>query len=272
MPKLVQPETFLLGYTTPDMEGLTKFLEATGRVDFLADFEDAVRSGIHPGEALCSMYAKLCYASIVPGQNANLRATRSIRQNLIATMDSAHGSVFEHLNLNFVTTRCSRVFTHELIRHRVGTAFSQTSGRYCRGETIEFVHDPILDLVKGDIQDLLEVIELRYCDMVKKMGMGDPRMDFDRKKKLTSALRRVLPNGQSNEMGFSANIRTLRHLLMLRTHRSAEWEIRVVFGDVFELVRHKFPMMFYDARTRVIDGTAEVYGMRIQPYEKIAEA
>lgn len=42
------------------------------------------------------------------------------------------GSVIEHHVTNWIFADVSRVFTHELVRHRVGTAFSQESLRYVR--------------------------------------------------------------------------------------------------------------------------------------------
>ena len=92
-------------------------------------------------------------------------------------------------------------------------------------------------------------------------------MDFAEKKKLTSALRRILPNGQANEIGWSINLRALRHLIQLRTSRHAEWEIRSVFAEVFNITNRLFPDMFYDAQTEEVDGIIEVSGMRSQPYE-----
>lgn len=270
MATFVQPQTFIIGYTMPDLEGLRAYLHASHQMAFLDDLDQACLSGVHPGEALCSFYAKLCYASLVPGLNANLKGTRSISANLLATLDHGHGSVFEHCWINFVTSNCSRVFTHELVRHRVGTAYSQESGRYVRVDNLQLVLDPILEPVRAEAQDLLEMIEMRYQRMVQKMGL-DKENSFDIKKKVTSALRRFLPNGLANEMGWSANLRTIRHLIMLRTSRHAEWEIRMVFNQVFEQMLVRFPTMFHDAKTRMVDGALEVYGMKMQPYELIEE-
>ena len=45
------------------------------------------------------------------------------------------------------------------------------------------------------------------------MGL-DTMKDFAHKKAATSALRRLAPNGQSNEMGMTQNLRTLRHTIL----------------------------------------------------------
>jgi hypothetical protein len=95
----------------------------------------------------------------------------------------------------------------------------------------------------------------------------DPGFSFTEKKKLTSAIRRFAPNGQSNEIAVSINLRALRHTLMLRTAASAEWEIRVVFEAIYKLLKKEYPLIFHGAREKMVDGVIELSGMKIQPYE-----
>lgn len=247
----------------PNVEQIFDYLEYTDQSDFCRDWEQAIiKDGIHPGEALCSFYAKLCYKSLVPEKNKNITKTRDIASNIKGTFDSKHGSVFEHCQLNFVVTDCSRVFTHELVRHRVGTAFSQTSGRYVRGDSIDFIMDPILEPVKNEITDILLKIEESYNKMVALLKL-DEESDFDKKKKLTSALRRILPNGQGNEIGFSVNLRQIRHIVEMRTSRGAEWEIRYITHQMYHLLKEKFPLMFYGAKEGIVDGLIEVTNLRV---------
>lgn len=213
------------------------------------------------------------------GKNANVTKVREIRKNLEATYDAAHGSVFEHVGFNFILTDCSRVFTHELVRHRVGTAFSQTSGRYCRLDSIDLVWDPILDPVKDLFLECVAGIEETVYKAECKLGLRKPPTDlsdhwvpddsfnFDKRKKITSAIRRIAPNGQSNEIAFSLNIRALRHIIQLRTAPGAETEIRNVFGQIYHLIAARYPSIFYRAKTRIIDDNIQVYGMRTQPFE-----
>lgn len=260
--KFVEPKVFLIGYTCPNTEALFDYLQFTDQADFIGDWKQAAQDGVHPGEALCSFYAKLCYKSLVTGKNKNITRTRDIINNIESTFDSKHGSVFEHCQLNFVITNCSRVFTHELVRHRVGTAFSQTSGRYVRGDSIDFIFDPILEPVREDGEILLKIIEEAYHQMVKKLNL-DNEKDFNIKKKKTSALRRFLPNGQSNEMGFSVNLRQIRHIVEMRSSRHAEWEIRFVTDQMYRLLKSKFPMMFYGGKEEVVDGLYEITNLRV---------
>jgi thymidylate synthase (FAD) len=322
MPQRVEPKVFLVGYTTGDRAGLEAYLRYTDQLEFLQVWDDALSEGIHPGEATCSLYAKLCYKALTTRKNKNVKAIRDIPDNIRGAFNSGHGSIFEHCQINFIVTDCSRVYTHEQVRHRAGWAFSQTSGRYCRGDAIDLILDPITEPVNRSMElaaAQLEIAYRRWCARMgldglkglydalrtegvsrkrpsptsaallaeaEKLGMKecakpDPETgkipmygdkpdwahDFERKKKITSALRRMLPNGQGNEMGMSANIRALRHVIQLRTHRAAEWEIRLIFNQVYHLVKERFPLIFHGARTAHYDGLLEVQGMRQQPYE-----
>lgn len=315
MTRFVKPRTFLIGSTAIDNAGLLKYLEVTGQQEFLSAIAAARLEGLNDADILCSFFAKLCYASLVEGRNDNLTRTRGIRDNVLATLEAGHGSVFEHVTLNWVTTDCSRILTHELVRHRTGTAFSQTSGRYVRTDQVRLVWDPILDPVSNEIDAHLEELEHLYRELRIKTGLGTAQevedylaeadeqyetgerlrhiphyriewtpkpfgakraearvtvlpMSFSEKKKLTSALRRVLPNGQPNEIGWSVNLRQLRHMVMLRTSAGAEWEIRQVFNDVYRIAKDRFPLMFHGAKEVVVDGLVEVSGLKLQPYEE----
>ncbi len=323
---IVKPQVFMVGYTQVDIHEVQRYLIHTKQEGFLEDFDNAMAQGISGAEALCSMFGKLCYKSLVVGKNANVRKIREIRENIIGTLQTGHGSVFEHASFNMICADVSRVFTHELVRHRTGTAFSQTSGRYCRPipgkdgwPAIDFVFDPILDPVRAEFEEALAYLGDVYLRMEAKLGLlsleeielrrlalsresaarnfarstvaeshaeyvfdraitvlSEARNNsavgnFDHKKKLTSALRRILPNGQANEIAFSANIRTMRHCVQIRTQRFAEWEIREVFAQIYQLIKAKFPMVFCDAQERMVDGLPEIYGMKLQPYDLTLE-
>lgn len=119
------------------------------------------------------------------------------------------------------------------------------------------MHDPILNPAIDVIQETLQYIEGAYKKIESLMNM-DAIKDFGTKKKITSAMRRILPNGQSNEIGFSLNLRSLRHLIQLRTSRHAEWEIRLIFNQVYELVKLKYPAILADAKLEFVDNANEI--------------
>lgn len=281
--KRVQPKTFLVGVTQPDWQGLHDYLRYTDQFQFFdSAFQFATVGGISkdydnfvpPRNPLClvSFYAKLCYKSLVSGKNDNVTKIRDIEDNLLGVIASGHGSVFEHVWLNFVTTDCSRVFTHELVRHRVGTAFSQTSGRYVSISEVDIVLPPELDpalMVDGQTADEVESIlfdhNLSITGYLQRLrnALVKPDASFEEKKRITSAIRRLAPNGQTNEIGWSVNVRALRHLIELRTSRHAEWEIRLVFNEVAQMILNRWPMMMHGHKAENINGLVEYTGLHI---------
>ena len=255
------PKTYMIGYTTVDEDELFQYLRDTDQEDFIQSYKEAIAEGLQPGEILTSFYAKLCYSSLVLGKNANIKRTRDIRKNIEHTMEVGHGSVFEHFGLNFVTTDCSRIFTHELVRHRVGTAFSQTSGRYVALDNINIVFDPILDPVKHIGERIVAVIEEGVKEMREVLDVANQTMTV--KKQMTSAIRRFAPNGQTNEVGWTCNIRSIRHIILMRTNGAAEWEIRMICGQAADKVLAKFPLMMYSLTTEEVNGLDEWTGPRL---------
>jgi thymidylate synthase (FAD) len=243
-----------VGVTQPDHKGLGDYLRYTDQLDFA---EQMIEGSDAIGGQLClvSFYAKLCYKSLVLGKNANVTRVRDIEDNLKSIVQSGHGSVFEHVWLNFVTTDCSRVFTHELVRHRVGTAFSQTSGRYVAIDKIDLVIPPELAAVTEECEAFAESAASQLRAMREKLITEG--MDFAQKKKITSAIRRLAPNGQTNEIGWSANVRSLRHMIEMRTSRHAEWEIRVVFSEVASMIQERWPLMLHGGERSQVDGLDE---------------
>ncbi len=256
-PHFVNPKVYLTGFTQIDLPGLTEYLADSGNEVFLEEIEVARAEGVSDGEILCSFYAKLCYASLSLGKNKNISRIRAIRDNLIGTIDSGHGSVFEHATINFVVRNCSRIYTHEKVRHRVGTAFSQTSGRYVRNDELNVVIDPILAPAYDLVEEARAYLEEWYKRLEVRLDIANEK-SFARKKKLTSAMRRMLPNGQANELGFSLNLRTLRHTIELRTSEHAEWEIRDIMAQVYRLMRARYPTMFFDAKEELSEGLPEI--------------
>ncbi len=71
-------------------------------------------------------------------------------------------------------------------------------------------------------------------------------MPFAVKKEVTSALRRLAPLGLSTDIVWTANARTLRHVVEMRTAPGAEEELRLVFGAVAETMLREAPGLFQD--------------------------
>ena len=73
---------------------------------------------------------------------------------------------------------------------------------------------------------------------------------------MTSALRRILPDGLATNVIWSANHRTLRWVIEMRTDPSAEVEIRMVFDQIAQICKRDYPNLYQDFfRKELPDGT-----------------
>ena len=137
--KAVTPEVYLIAETAIHHDGLQSYLGSIGAQDWKTD-------STTDAEHLIEFAGRLCYRSFKPGLNANVTKVREGNAEYLANIiKQKHGSVFEHASVSFVFANVSRVFTHELVRHRVGVGISQESMRYVRVENIPFWYPSALD-------------------------------------------------------------------------------------------------------------------------------
>jgi thymidylate synthase (FAD) len=247
----VVPKVFLVGETRVVEDGLQAYLNHIGIPDWTSDAPS-------DSEKIVEVMGRLCYRSFEPGMNKNVTRVREHSKDYIENiLKVKHGSVTEHCMVNFVFADVSRVFTHELVRHRAGTAISQESLRFVRltdlGQWLPAVINENEQAVEIFVKTFehLEQLQLQMADLFK---LDDPAMPFALKKVITSAMRRVAPIGLATTIGWSANPRTLRWVLEMRTHPTAEEEIRLVFGWVGEIVIERYPHLFGDFTVEIVDG------------------
>lgn len=248
--KYVKPQVFLVGETRVVADGLQAYFEHLGVPDWDTDAPS-------DAERLCEVYGRLCYRSFEPGLNPNVTRVRQGNATYLGHIaEVGHGSVLEHASVNFIFADVSRVFTHELVRHRAGTAISQESLRYVRLDKLSaYVPMMIEENEQGMtvFAKTLEHLEAAQRMLAEAYAIEDEKT-FERKKKLTSAFRRVAPMGIATTLGWTCNFRALRHVIERRTDPAAEEEIRLVFGRVYEIVRDRYPNLFADYVVEEVDG------------------
>lgn len=247
---IVEPKVFLVGETRLVEEGLQAFLRHTGAPEWTSDAPS-------DSELLCEVMGRLCYRSFQPGLNPNVTRIREGNAPYLANIvEVGHGSVLEHAMLNFIFADVSRVVTHELVRHRTGTAISQESLRFVRLDTLSaYVPLHIRESESGMevFVRTFEELERIQRELAALYAIDDEKK-FDVKKKLTSAFRRMAPIGVATTIGWSCNFRTLRHVIEMRTDPHAEEEIRFLFGKVYHLVKDRYPNLFADYEETDADG------------------
>jgi thymidylate synthase (FAD) len=250
----VQPEVFLVARPEIDYPALAAYLQQVGGESWLERLD---RGDLDDAQNLAEFAGKICYRAWEPGLNPNVSRVRNDhRKYLENILASAHGSVLEHVSFSFVLHNVSRIFTHELVRHRPGTAVSQESMRFVRLADIPFWF-PDWALADAELMKrsraLLEQMEEFQHWMADHFGLDAGGVPFHEKKHKTSFMRRFAPDGVATGLLWTANIRTLRHTIEARTDQGAEEEIRLVFGMIGELMRAEAPVLFGDYEVQ--DGT-----------------
>lgn len=255
--KFVEPEVLLIGETKilgeHEEDKLQIYLDSIGASDWDTDAPSN-------SEMLIEVMGRLCYRSFKPGLNPNVVKIREGNEKYLKhLLEVGHGSVLEHSFFNFIFYNVSRVFTHELVRHRVGVAISQESLRFVRLTDLNFwvpscfrqheKSEKIMQIVVETIQYL----ENRQKELAEIFEIDD-QQKFQEKKVLTSAMRRLAPDGLATSIGWSANARTIRHTIEMRTDPGAEEEIRLVFGKLGMIMKERYPNLFGDYEIEVVDG------------------
>lgn len=253
--KEVNPKVYYIGSTSLKVNGpggLREYLIDTGNEEFLNELTNIDEMDI------CSFYGKLCYKSLTLGKNENISKIRDIKSNFINLLEVGHFSCIEHAQVNFVFENVSRVFHTEQVRHR-HCNFSCESGRYVAepeyrvwipkyliNRGLEYVNEYIKIMVRN---------EHDYLNFRKMLTEG--LKTFHEKKMATSCARRVKPLGAGETMGVSMNLRSLRHIIEMRTSQFAEEEIRLVYNQVADIMEKEIPLLFHGMEKKLIDGFYE---------------
>jgi thymidylate synthase (FAD) len=249
------PSVFLLARPSIDIEGMRGYLQDVGGESWLERRLEEAPEAPNGGELIVEFGGRACYRSWEPGLNANVTKVRTDQREYFANiLRSAHGSVLEHANYSFALRNVSRVFTHELVRHRAGSAFSQESLRYVRLTDIGFRVPEALEPVRKQVLAIVEQLEEFQLSAANELGIDEQGVPFHVKKEVTSALRRLAPLGLSTDIIWTANARTLRHVIEMRTAAGAEEELRFVFDKIARMMQAEAPGLFQDF-ARADDGS-----------------
>jgi thymidylate synthase (FAD) len=241
------PSVFLIARPSIDIESMRGYLTDVGGESWLQRRLEESGGDPNGGELIVEFGGRACYRSWEPGLNPNVTKVRTDQREYFANiLRSAHGSVLEHANWSFALRNVSRVFTHELVRHRAGSAFSQESLRYVRLADIGFRVPPALEPVREQVISIVEQLEEFQVSAAAELQIDAEGVPFHVKKEVTSALRRLAPIGLSTDIVWTANARTLRHVIEMRTAGGAEEELRLVFDRIAHVMQVEAPGLFQD--------------------------
>lgn len=259
-------------------------LNASGVSEFLKELGAPEWSSVEPksdADLLVEIAGRLCYKSFNTELNPNITRVREGNQEYVKNiLKQKHGSVLEHASVTFAFLNVSRIFTHEIVRHRAGMAFSQESQRFVRLDTFEVYIPDLTDALEelydsqytdstasakqtwvnqaqqdfiASVEHVSEQAQTALRDLIAGWGLDNEGVTFSVKKKLTSALRRLVPGGVNTHIIVTGNHRAWRHVIENRTAPGAEQEIRDVFYDVGKQLKMRYPAIYQDMG-RIEDG------------------
>ena len=174
-----------------------------------------------------SMAARTCYDSRSRDQ-VNKRA--DFVKGLIK---SGHETPLEFASATFDISGISRVCQNQIVRHRIGCSYCVQSMRYVDVANNEFVM-PIKALMTDD--SCVDFVR-KAKDFYKKLVQNDvPKEDA----------RMFLPLGMTTNMCMHMNFRSLRHFLKLRLDRHAQYEVRMVAKEIYNICQGRWMWLVED--------------------------
>lgn len=144
----------------------------------------------------------------------------------------------DHVVYMFEIEDCSRVTTHQLVRHRAAS-YDQESQRFSAATREGVVTPPSIqsnDAAYNAFDDALKTVYSAYEKMV---ASGVPKEDA----------RYVLPSAIKTKLVMTLSARSLMHLVWQRTALQAQWEIRDLATALQSQAREATPELW----TKIIE-------------------
>jgi len=234
-----KPKVYLIARPSLNWKDIAEFLqdEYGGHDAWWEDDGPASVSKQSNAELLPEFAGRMCYCSF--GKKQGRKTNKEYINNII---DMKHGSVLEHVNFTFLVTNCSRGFTHEMVRHRAGFAYSQESTHYINysdTNNIKVYLPPSIE--KGAIHNAYlegyRATTAKYGEVFEQLS--------GKKKDNCSTARSLLPIGIESKLCFTGNIRALRHFIEMRCNVHNVLEIRLVAYEVFSILYDECPNLLH---------------------------
>lgn len=156
--------------------------------------------------------ASICYG------HEEARNPEQLFRNLIRL---GHTSTLEHMVFTFKIEGISRACLAQLTRHR-HASFIVRSQRYCEEKKAPYTMSRSID-TRVDVEKFMDSMSILYEQLLKD---GVKREDA----------RYILPNAIDTSLYMTINLRSLINFFQLRLDKSAQWEIRDLAGEMFNLL------------------------------------
>ena len=157
---------------------------------------------------------------------------KDVEKHLPRVLSYGHESILEHAVLTFAIEGCSRVCSHQLVRHRLAS-YTQQSMRYIKIDPRDVEETFVIPESVKERPGLYE----RWKELMRKtmelykesINAGVHQEDA----------RFILPQAVRTKIVVTMNLRELKHFFGLRTCERAQWEIREVAWKMLEEIAKK---------------------------------
>jgi thymidylate synthase (FAD) len=209
-------------------------------------------------EKIVASAAKLCYSkSNISDLMNNLDENRS-KEFILMLAGLGHESPFEHVNFTFGIEGVSRSLTHQLVRHRIGSSYSQKSQRYVTEGSFEYIVPPEIKKIPQAYEMYVNTMEIQqqaydsltsllfeaHYSALKNNGKKDKEAKASAEKQAIEDARFVLPNACETKIMVTMNARALFNFFQKRCCNRAQWEIRDLATHMLKLVKEIAPSIF----------------------------
>ncbi|MCP8308793.1 MAG: FAD-dependent thymidylate synthase [archaeon] len=196
-------------------------------------------------ERVCASAMRSCYSEYSASElylRKDLLSDADVKRMLEKALQLGHHDVMEHGSLTYSLENVSRVFTHQLVRHRIAS-FSQQSQRHVRiGKDDWFVKPPSIKDEKVQVEVNGSKIELSYDDL---MTISEQIYKAYSEKGLHKEdARFIVPSACKTNITVTANPREFRHIFSQRCDSAAQWEIRDVCWAMLASAKLIAPTIF----------------------------
>lgn len=236
--------------------------------------------------------ARLCYSSASIEELRDKVTPENAEKFLNMILEIGHGSILEHSSITFGIEGVSRSLTHQLVRHRIGSSYSQKSQRYVSEGQFEYIiPKPIAkyDYLKEDyircmerlqedynqltqgllMEQIKEYVEagranekleeaiIRKCDreeVIQLFKESDKKLYSKFEKIAIENARYVLPNACETKIQVTMNVRALFNFFKERLCDRAQEEIRDMAFEMWKVCMEIAPTIFKYAVPTCVHG------------------
>ena len=147
-------------------------------------------------------------------------------------------AVMDHVVYMFEIEECSRVTTHQLVRHRA-VSYDQESQRFSAATREGIITPPSILSNENAYKAYDEALKAVYSSYERMVSAGVPKEDA----------RYILPSAIMTKLVMTLSARSLMHMVWQRTALQAQWEIRELAVTLHNLAREATPELW----TRIIE-------------------